>query len=98
MNTNGTGKLVLNLDGNVITNREELHNTIAWQLQLPDYYGRNLDALWDMLSTRSEPLHIEVTHVAQLQQHLGDYADALLQLLRETIDENPAVTLKIVLS
>ena len=98
MNTNRTDKLVLNLDGKVITNREELHNTIAWQLHLPDYYGRNLDALWDVLSTWSELLHIEVIHTAQLQQHLGDYADALLQLLQETVDENQAVTLKIVFS
>ena len=94
MNTNGTDKLVLNLDGKVITNREELHNTITWQLHLPDYYGRNLDALWDILSTWSELLHIEVTHMAQLQQHLGDYADALLQLLKEVAEENHSITLQ----
>ena len=85
--------LILNLDGNVIESREELHNTIAWQLSLPDYYGHNLDALWDILSTWSKTLRIEVTHAAQLQQHLGDYADALLQLLREAVEDNNTITI-----
>ena len=87
--------LILNLDGAVLKTREELHSTIQWQLNLPDYYGRNLDALWDVLGTWSEPLQIALTHPAQLQNHLGDYADHLLQLLNDAVQENPAVTLQI---
>lgn len=87
--------IVLNLDGAVLTSRTELHNTIAWQLKLPDYYGHNLDALWDVLSTWNKPLRIELTNLALLQNCLGDYADALLQLLNDVIQENTAVTLRI---
>ena len=75
--------LILNLDGAVLKTKEELHSKIQWQLNLPDYYGRNLDALWDVLSTWSKSLCIEVTHIAALQNHLGDYADHLLQLLND---------------
>ncbi|MBO5141297.1 MAG: barstar family protein [Peptococcaceae bacterium] len=84
---------VLNLDGTVLTSKEELHNTIFYQLALPDYYGRNLDALWDVLSTWSAPLRIEVTHTELLKMHLADYADALLELLRDAAAENNTVTL-----
>ena len=84
---------VLNLDGTVLTSKEELHNTVFYQLALPDYYGRNLDALWDVLSTWSAPLCIEVTHTELLKMHLADYADALLELLRDAAAENNTVTL-----
>lgn len=84
---------VLNLDGTVLTSKEELHNTIFYQLALPDYYGRNLDALWDVLSTWSAPLRIEVTHTELLKRHLADYADALLELLHDAAAENSTITL-----
>lgn len=88
-------KLVLNLDGSILKSKEELHSTIQWQLQLPEYYGRNLDALWDVLSTWSKPLSIEVTNTAQLKVNLGDYADALLDLLRDAEAENKKITCNI---
>ena len=88
-------QLTLNLDGNILKSKEELHNTIAWQLELPDYYGRNLDALWDTLSTWSKPLVIEVIHAEQFTVNLGDYADALFGLLRDAADENKVVILNI---
>lgn len=85
--------IILNLDGSILKSKEELHNTIFYQLALPDYYGRNLDALWDVLSTWSAPLRIEVTHTELLKMHLADYADALLELLRDAAAENNTVTL-----
>lgn len=84
---------VLNLDGSVLKNKEELHNTVFYQLALPDYYGRNLDALWDVLSTWSAPLRIEVTHTERLKIYLADYADALLELLHDAAAENSTITL-----
>ena len=85
----------LDLDGNILKNKEELHNTIAWQLELPDYYGRNLDALWDILSVWSKPLCIEVMHTEQFIANFGDYADVLFGLLRDAADENKNVILNI---
>ncbi|MBQ2020934.1 MAG: barstar family protein [Peptococcaceae bacterium] len=85
--------LTLNLDGAVLKSKEELHSTISWQLALPDYYGRNLDALWDVLSTWSAPLRIEVTHTDLLKLYLADYVDALLELLHDAAAENSTITL-----
>lgn len=88
--------ITLNLDGTILKDKEELHNTIAWQLSLPSYYGRNLDALWDVLSTWSKPLRIEVTAAETLRKHLGPTADGLLQLLKEAAEENTVIQLEIV--
>ncbi|MBQ5708222.1 MAG: barstar family protein [Peptococcaceae bacterium] len=85
--------LTLNLDGTVLKSKEELHSTISWQLQLTDYYGRNLDAFWDVLSAWNKPLIIKVTNTAQLYDYLGDYAQSLLELLRDVAAENSTITL-----
>ena len=87
--------IILNLDGSVLKSKEELHNTIFYQLALPDYYGRNLDALWDVLSTWSAPLRIEVTHTELLKKHLAGYADSLLELLYDARRENDMIILNI---
>ena len=38
------------LDGRTIDSRETLHQTLFELLQLPAWYGRNLDALYDCLT------------------------------------------------
>ena len=35
------------LDGEKITNRQTLHDTLSSSLDLPEWSGRNLDALYD---------------------------------------------------
>ena len=39
---------IIELEG--VDSRKELHERIAQVLPLPDWYGRNLDALYDMLT------------------------------------------------
>lgn len=37
---------------------EAIHDEVARALHLPDYYGKNLDALWDCLGDLDMPLTI----------------------------------------
>ena len=46
------------LDGNKLTNRELLHNALAESLSFPNWYGRNLDALYDCLTDFHEEAEI----------------------------------------
>ena len=48
----------LRLDSRMLDDKEALHGEIAKQLQLPLYYGNNLDALWDILTAWGNPLEI----------------------------------------
>jgi len=41
---------VFYIDLKDITNKTELHELLARELPLPDYYGNNLDALYDVLT------------------------------------------------
>lgn len=72
------------LDFNNIHNKTELHTYLKKELQLPEYYGNNLDALHDCLSEKGEHLSITIVHFGALKQALGDYADVLLQVFADS--------------
>ena len=50
------------IDGEKMLNRRAAHDHLAEQLSLPDYYGRNLDALFDCLTDRSEDVTVRLLH------------------------------------
>ena len=41
-----------------ITENEGLHKLFAKALHFPDWYGNNLDALYDLLTDLEEPTHV----------------------------------------
>lgn len=81
--------------GAELETRAQLHDALQSQLDLPDYYGRNLDALYDCLTDLHEPSQIEVFDEALLKEHLGFYAHSLLILLRRAADENLFLTVTV---
>lgn len=83
------------LNGNRMTSREAAHAYIGRRLGFPEYYGGNLDALWDMLSTVSYPLHISIINTERLHEQLGEYAESLLSVFMEAGEENENLSLEI---
>ena len=78
--------------GREIADKDELHGSIAQQLDFPDYYGGNLDALYDVLSTSAEPCRIIIMDREDLSRHLGDYFRRFLRVLLDVSLENGAVS------
>ena len=83
--------LICILDGNNITNKETLHDVLADSLQLPDWYGRNLDALYDCLSDIREETEIRLLHEEALEDYLGCYASAFRKAVYSACRENPRI-------
>lgn len=77
------------LDGREIRDREALHDVLAASLGLPDWYGRNLDALYDCLTETGEEAEICLRNEDVLREHLGKYADALIRVMGAAAGENP---------
>lgn len=78
----------IQLNGSFIKDRQQLHDVLKKELQLPDSYGSNLDALWDCLTGWVQlPLTIQWIDLEASRRHLGEYADQLLKLLREAEQE-----------
>ncbi len=81
------------LDGLDLQSLEEVHDRFARVLDLPEWYGRNLDALFDCLTDLGEPVTVRLLHQEALEDRLGPRGRALVRLLRRAAEENPRVTL-----
>lgn len=79
------------IDGERMPDRQAAHNYLAERLSLPDYYGRNLDALYDLLTGRGDPVRLVVRHRAALLSRLGEYGASLCRTLEEAALDNPAL-------
>jgi ribonuclease inhibitor len=73
----------ITINGLEMVSKQQVHNLLARELQLPDYYGQNLDALWDVMITYRSPLTIQMNHTKQFIHNLDVYGDALIQLLTD---------------
>ena len=79
------------IDGERMLNRRAAHDHLAERLSLPDYYGRNLDALYDLLTEREGPTRLVVRHQATILSWLGEYGAALCQTLEDADRANPGL-------
>ncbi len=80
------------LDGKAMTDRAVAHTILAEALHLPEYYGRNLDALYDILTDIAEDTELIFRNPAAVETELGRYGTALLETLREAAEQNPYLT------
>lgn len=69
------------LNGKNMTTRAAAHDELASVLQLPAHYGRNLDALWDCITTMDAKLSL--INSADMLDALGSYGAELLKTLQE---------------
>lgn len=76
------------LDGAQISDRSALHCALAEGLRLPEWYGGNLDALYDCLTEIAQPTEIEIRNTRALAAALGGYAMAFCRALADAEAEN----------
>ena len=80
------------IDGGSLDSREALHRALKEQLSLPDWYGNNLDALHDCLTSLHEPVELEIKNAGKLRESLGGYVSALCHVLCDSEKENGNLT------
>ena len=79
--------------GGRMTDRSAAHAELARALEFPDYYGGNLDALWDLLTTAD--LDATLVEVEPMLIHLGEYGCKILSTFYEAMEENPGLTFRV---
>jgi len=80
------------LDGRAMTDRAAAHSHLAERLDLPTYYGRNLDALYDVLTELGTETEIILNDPEAVVELMGKYGEALLSTMQEAAEENPKLT------
>lgn len=86
---------IVELDGREMKIKLNTHCYIMKVMDFPSYYGQNLDALWDLLSTISVPTTIQIDHRDVIIENLGAYGEQLIEVFREAALENDSLWLEI---
>lgn len=80
------------LDCGKLLSRKQAHRYLAEMLDFPDYYGKNLDALYDCLTDLGE-YTIALNGEDILRESEG-YGAKVLRVLREAAHANPNLKLE----
>ena len=79
------------VDCSAVRNPEEFHDYLVGVLTLPDWYGTNLDALYDCLTSITEETHITLLHFDQLEDMYAGFRD----VFEDAADSNPRIQITI---
>lgn len=83
----------VSLDAKKMVEKEKMHDYLAKKFDLPEHYGRNLDALFDCLCEINEPTLIKLKNEDALQ---GDTKESLIRLFHDVCNENELVKFELV--
>ena len=78
------------IDCKAITNKNTLYDILKKKLQLPDYFGRNLDALWECIADKdiNLPVKIELKNSNHIKEILGDdFYNNLISVFKDAQEE-----------
>lgn len=85
----------ITMNANDMTSREQAHALFKAALNFPEWYGANLDALYDLLTELSSPVCLTLIHPQAAVEQLGEYGAMLLRTLEDAAAENPSFKLVI---
>ena len=74
-----------------IHNPEEFHDALVEALVLPNWYGTNLDALYDCLTSITEQTHITLLHFDPLDQMYSGFQE----VFQDAQEANPRLLITI---
>jgi ribonuclease inhibitor len=84
------------LDGSKIRSLDDLYDQLSTQLSLAGHFGRNLDALWDVLSADVEgPFAIVWNNSGDSKKMMGKDFQRVVKLLMELEKERDDFILRI---
>lgn len=77
-----------------VTTKSELHDILVKELPLPEHYGHNLDALYDVLTDTTEAWNIIFYNTSTMEKELPDYLENLKKLSNRARKESPNLKIR----
>ncbi len=76
--------MIATIDGRQIKDEEDFHHIIKQVLDFPDFYGENLDALWDCLTGFIEvPTTVIWMNFKLSRENLGQRAEQIVEVFKD---------------
>lgn len=85
---------IVRLNGRKMRTKKMMYDQYIEAFSLPDYFGNNLDALWDVLMDIDEPTLIEFTQILYLLKYLDSYGYKVLEVFQLLEAHNENVTVR----
>ena len=83
----------VNLDGRRLRERQEAMELLGRALALPEWWGRNLDALYDCLTDLGRPVRLVLSHLEAMAE--TDFGRRLLRVMSDAAAEIPWLELEV---
>ena len=77
------------IDCGEIQTKEDFHRRFSEALYLPGFYGNNLDALHDCLTSLPQKTVLNLLHTQALIRNLGPYGRAAIAAIAHAERESP---------
>jgi ribonuclease inhibitor len=85
----------IRLNGEKMLDKASTHAYLKEKLALPNYYGENLDALWDCLTGDLSLKKITIYKPEAIIEHLGSYGESIINLFEQAAEENENIKVNI---
>ena len=86
----------IKIDCSTIETKADFHAALASALSLPDYYGKNLDALYDCLTELEAETQLILTNWHALEYRLGDFSGKLVYVFHCATQDNPDLQVSLI--
>lgn len=83
---------IVTIDCSKIDTADKFHEALAQALDFPDYYGKNLDALYDCLTDDFTDRELVFNNWHSLEYKLKDYSGKALYVFQQACLENRHLT------
>jgi ribonuclease inhibitor len=80
-----------NIDISNVNTRKEFHEAVSHVLPCPEYYGKNLDALHDVLTDDVQKGRIFFTGCANFRELFPSYYRSLEEMSKDVTRDNPLI-------
>ena len=77
------------IDAALFTSRETAHDVMQNAFWNREYVGRNLDALYDVLTSIRRDAEIRIYGMVAARRQIGEYADRILAVYYAAATQNP---------
>ena len=81
------------IDGKDLHTKQQAHEFFSAQEGFPAKYGKNLGALFDVLTSMPE-VKVTVKGPQSIVDNLGEYGKKLLLVIKDACDRNPGIILE----